>query len=200
VGRRPLIAWTICAALESQQFESVIVSTEDAEIAAVARKWKASVPFLRPSELAGDNAGSLEVVEHVIASLDDPPEAIMLLQPTSPLRTAGDITDAIALLRSRNADAVVSVTPLMHSLKLVRRLSAQGELTAWRCSDADTTESLYQLNGAIYLVRTKSLLAERTMTPRATAAYVMPAERSIDIDTPWELRIADLALCANEPG
>lgn len=199
VGGRPLIAWTITAAFESRQLDRVVVSTDDEEIASVAREWEAEVPFLRPPELASDTAGSLEVVEHALGALVTNPDSIMLLQPTSPLRCAADIAASIDLLESSGADAVVSVALATHPPQWLRTMRPDGILEPWITGTPEPQRRqdglpLYELNGAIYLVRTESLLRDRTFTPERTIGYPMPQERSIDVDTPWDLFVADLVL------
>lgn len=200
---KPLIAWTIEAALGSLHLERVIVSTDDEEIARVSREWGAEVPFMRPAELAEDDSPHLEVIRHALGWLESESEAeidyLLLLQPTSPLRTSADIDEAIALCEEKDADAVVSVcrmhdhpflskqvTPDGRLLDFVEK--PQGYLARQRLPPA------YSLNGAIYMVR-RNVLVERVdwYTDR-TFAYIMPPERSLDIDTPWDLHLVDLIL------
>jgi len=197
VAGRPLIAWTIAAAIAAQRVERVIVSTDDPEIATVATEWGAEVPFLRPAYLSTDEARSVDVVVHVIETLRLQ-EPIVLMQPTSPLRASIDIDAAARLFETSGAPAVVSVTRLEHPLEWVRRIGATGELLPYlpdrdieRSQDAD---ELYALNGALYVIGGETLLRERTFIPAGTIAYRMPSERSLDIDEPLHLRIADALL------
>ena len=116
---KPLIAWTIEAALAASGLDRVIVSTEDAEIAAISREFGADVPFLRPAELAGDATTTLAVLQDLLARLETDegyrPDAVMTLQPTSPLRTPDHINDAIALFEADpEADALVSCIQVPH--------------------------------------------------------------------------------------
>ncbi len=160
LGGVPLIGWTIRAAKESGVLERIVVSTDDDEIAAIARSEGAEVPFMRPAELAQDDSSSEAVGEHALHSLAGQdgyePEYILLLQPTSPLRTADDIRSLIALREKNAATAVVSF---------------RGGAAA------------PELNGALYLVRTDVFLEEKTFFPACALHYIMPPERSIDIDT-----------------
>jgi CMP-N-acetylneuraminic acid synthetase len=200
MGGKPMIAWSIEAALKATSVARVIVSTDDEEIAAAARAHGADVPFMRPADLASDTASPVDVVLHATNTLEHD-DWIVLLQPTSPLRTHHDIDDAVQLQKERNARAVVSVTSAQHPPQWMRRIDDRGVLVPWlggqepaRRQDAET---LYDINGAIYLLETKTLRDERTFVPDATHAYVMPAERSLDIDSEWDFHLADLVLKDN---
>ncbi len=199
---KPLITWTIEAALQSGVAERVWVSTEDAAIATVARGAGAGVPFVRPARLASDTASSFEVVEHALEWLknagEEEPEFVLLLQPTSPLRQANDIVEAVRCQRQEGAPAVVGVCKVSHPPQWLQRLSPKGELTPWLDgagkSRRQDNEELYQVNGAIYFIKTPVLRAAKTFLPAGARAYVMPAERSLDIDTPWDFHQAELML------
>lgn len=199
---KPMIAWTIEAALKANCLSQLLVSTDDPEIARVAWDWGAKVPFLRPAALATDTASSVDVALHALSWLRDTgkimPEFILLLQPTSPLRQAEDIQNAVKIQRDTGADAVVGVCVISHPVQWLMRLGAGGELLPWlpneRASRRQDTEPLYQVNGALYLIRTEVLQATRTFSPIGTQAYVMPPGRSLDIDTPWDFQIAELVL------
>lgn len=191
-----MIAWTIECALQAQGLWRVMVTTDDPEIAAISKQWGAEVPFLRPAELASDSATSVDVVLHVLDWLsrneETLPSLILMLQPTSPLRTADDINASITLLKEKHANAVVSVCESAHPISFLKRVGVDGELLSmpW---DA-TNERFFQLNGAIYLMSTSVFMNEKTFTPRGCQAYVMPQERSLDVDTPWDFHMADLLL------
>lgn len=192
-GGRPLIAWTIEAALQSTCISRVILSSDDDEIMAVARKYGCEVPFKRPMELANDTASSMDVVFH---ALDQFPgcESVMLLQPTSPLRTAADIDAAFAVMQERQAPACVSVCPVEESPYWMYRLEKQSRLH----SILDVPEGvarrqdlppIFALNGAIYIASTQWLRGNGGFVSNETVGYVMPRERSIDIDTPDDYRL-----------
>jgi len=196
---KPLIGWTIDAARSATHIDRVIVTTDDDEIASVARQHGADVPFRRPAHLASDEASTFDVVAHVIETLavTDPIAMIALLQPTSPLRSAADIDAAASLFDERDASAVVSVTPFTHPLHWLRGIDANGELQTIGTSEVSRRQDaapLYQLNGAIYLQSAASLLRERTFVPPHAVAYVMPAERSVDIDTLIDFQLAELLM------
>ncbi|KAB2646787.1 MAG: acylneuraminate cytidylyltransferase family protein [Verrucomicrobia bacterium] len=200
---KPLIAWTIEAALGSDKLSRVLVSTDDAEIAAVARQYGAEVPFLRPPELARDETGTLEVALHALDWIEqnttDRPEYLLLLQPTSPLRTTADIAAAIHLAQTRGADAVLGVCEAEPHPYLARRMDESGVLSDFipareASGRRQDFPPAYILNGALYLNRCTSLRASRVFQPPGALAHVMPRERSLDIDTPDDLRLAELLL------
>lgn len=196
LAEKPMIAWTIESALQAVGLSRVIVSTDDAEIAKISQQLGAEVPFLRPAELASDSATSVDVVLHVLDWLlqngEPLPLFILLLQPTSPLRTAHDINASLALQKEKNASAVVSVCESGHSLSTLKRMISSGEMLP--VSVDNPSERIFQLNGAIYLVSTDVFMKEKTFTPGNCFAYVMPQERSLDVDTPWDFHMADLVL------
>lgn len=203
VGGKPLIAWTLDAAKNAKSLQRTIVSTDDGEIAVAARRCGAEVPFLRPAELARDDSPHIDVVLHALTWLDEQedyrPDYVVLLQPTSPLRTAEDIDAAICLARERNADAVVSVCETHDHPYLVRRLTVDGRLEEFvPCPLAYARRQdlppAFALNGAIYVNRRESLLASMNLCPAGAHAYVMPVERSLQIDTDWDLRCVECVL------
>jgi CMP-N-acetylneuraminic acid synthetase len=203
LGGKPLIAWTIEAALASRRLSRVLVSTEDAEIAQVAATWGAEVPFIRPIELAQDTTPHILVMEHALRWLDEAaglrPEYLLLLQPTSPFRAPEDIDAAIALAEAHAAIGVVSVCEMERHPYLAKRILADGTLSEFMTADTPLLRRqdwppAYALNGALYLNRRESLLRDRTFLPPGTLGYVMPPERSLDVDTPWDLHLAELVL------
>jgi len=199
-GGQPLIAYTFLAARRSRLLDRTIISTDDAEIAAAARLYGVEVPFMRPAALAQDGSHIMDATLYALDWLDRNdgyrPEQVMLLQPTSPFRTEEDIDQAILLALERRAPAIVSVCECHRHPYLAKRIEADGRMRAFIESDFQTSlrqrlPEAYDLNGAIYLVRRDVLLEERSWCPRGTHAYVMPPERSMDIDTLWDLHVAD---------
>ena len=198
---RPLIAWTVAAARQAACVDRVIVSTDTAEIAEAARKAGAEVPFMRPPELATDSAGSIEVLRHAVKMCPGY-TYLLLLQPTSPLRTAADIDAAFALMRASDARSCVSVCEVEESpwLMFCKNTAAQLErllpepVAGSRRQDLPT---VYRLNGAIYLARTEWFLAEGCLLGRDTVGYVMPAKRSVDIDTSADFELAEQLMTAD---
>ena len=163
----------------------------------------AEIPFLRPAELATDTSASIDVILHAIHWFDEHekyrPDYVLLLQPTSPLRTASDIRNSAEIMIAKKGDSVVSVCETHQHPLWMKTVNDEGKLvdlspqspTPARRQDLP---SVFALNGAIYLALRTFLLSERTFISDCTYAYVMPPERSIDIDTPWDFRVADLIL------
>jgi CMP-N,N'-diacetyllegionaminic acid synthase len=203
VGGRPMIAWTIEAARQSKRLSRVILSTEDDEIARVSKTWGVEVPFLRPPELARDDSPHAAVVIHAIETLEARGEAglthVLLLQPTSPLRTGDDIDGAIELADRRDADSVVGVSLMAAHPYWSKRLTEEGRLVElFDHPDGDVPRQklpgAYAPNGSLYLVRRDVLLSRKTMRGDRSYGYVLPPERSLDVDTPWDVHLADLIL------
>jgi CMP-N,N'-diacetyllegionaminic acid synthase len=199
LGGKPLIGWTIEAALNSRVCERLLVSTDDPEIAMIARKSGADAPFLRPPSLSSDTATSLSVAEHAVDWLKDTTgeifSHILYLQPTSPFRTPEDICDAVIIAKKANA-AVVSVCEPQHHPFLCKIIQEDGTLVNFLSESAQFTRRqdfpvVYALNGAIYINSVASIQTEKTFTPEKTIPYIMPPERSLDIDTPWDFFLAE---------
>lgn len=194
---KPLLAYTIEAARACPALNRVILSTEDAAIAELGRSLGCEVPFTRPAELSGDDTPHLPVIQHAFAWMRDyahyVPDAVMVLQPTSPLRTAADIAAAIALLESSGADSVLSVSEVpahSHPSRTLRLdaagnavLFATGEPVRKRINRRQDLPEAWVMNGAIYACRTSVLTgAEPSLYGDRVVAYRMPVERSISID------------------
>ncbi len=203
VAGKPLIAWTIEPALQCPSLSRVIVSTDDREIAGAAKRYEAEVPFMRPVELAQDDTSSIDVVIHAIRWLEahenDRPDYVMLLQPTSPLRNSDDIERVNRIAREKDADGIISVCRVHHHPYWMKRINEDGVLVDYvsdkqECTSRQGLPPAYVLNGAIYLARTDVLLNQQTFYTERTYAYIMPLERSLDIDSPWDLYLADLVL------
>lgn len=200
---KPLIAWTIEAALECSGLSRTVVSTNDSEIAQICRKWGAEVPFMRPAKLALDNSPHMDAILHAVEWLmiheNWYPDYVMLLQPTSPLRTAQDIDAAVALAIQRNADGIVSVSEAPAHPYLIKGIKEDGSMFDFMKKPEgylhrQSFAPAYVVNGAIYLARRDVLLTRHTWYTERTYAYIMPPERSLDIDTPWDFYLADLIL------
>lgn len=203
VGGKPLLAWTVVEALSAKCIDRVVVSTDDDETARIALQLGAEVPFLRPHDLSGDRSLGIDVAYHALEWLEVKEgyfcDYIVYLQPTSPLRTAQDIESAFQMALDRSAEAVISVTPAVQHLYLLRWIDESGclmELAERPEKDVQRQmlPDLFSLNGAIYLVSSESLHRKRSWYPERTYAYVMPNERSLDVDTSWDLYLADLIL------
>jgi CMP-N-acetylneuraminic acid synthetase len=195
---KPLIAHTIESARQSGAFDRLILSTDEEAIAGVARRLDCEVPFLRPADLARDETPHLPVVQHATEWLADHeayrPDAVMILQPTSPLRQAHHIREAIERLESDDAESLVSVSevPLhYHPLRAVRIdpsgdacLFVTGDPIRRRVNRRQDLPPVWMLNGAIYLLRSHVLSAsEPSLYGDRTLAYPMPSPYGISIDT-----------------
>jgi len=196
---KPLIGWTIDAALNSKVCKRLLVSTDDPEIASVAREFGAETPFLRPPELASDTATALSVAEHAVDWMNEMVAEtfshILYLQPTSPLRTGDDIQNAVAIAKKTH-DAVVSVCePPQHPylFKIIHKDGTLGDLMpeSTHYSRRQDFPPVVALNGAIYIISVAAMKKARTFTPERTVPYIMPPERSFDIDTPWDFFLAE---------
>jgi CMP-N,N'-diacetyllegionaminic acid synthase len=187
VEGRPLLAWTIDAARAARVIDRIVLSSDDEDIMAAARACGCEVPFRRPSALATDTATSIDVVIHALDQLPGY-EIVVLLQPTSPLRTAVDIDAAAEKLAASGAPACVSVRTAEETPYWMYFLGTNDSLRAViETPDGITRRqdlpSVYTLNGAIYFADTQWLRRTRTFVTRETVGYVMPPERSLDIDT-----------------
>jgi len=203
---RPLIAYSIEAARSAAEagapIDRIIVSTDDAEIAGISSDWGAEVPFMRPPELAHPDTPSLPVVQHALTFAEGEQgvayDWILLLQPTSPLRTGDDILRAVEIAQEPETTAVISVTSAnnYHPAKL--KLIEGGVLkpyvgdTLISQRRQDFGFDVYKTNGAIYLARRDVLMEQDSFFGSCPRPLVMPPERSIDIDTPLDFEISEI--------
>lgn len=198
---KPLMAYTIEAALKSGCFEKVFVSTDSQVYADIAMQYGADASFLRTPENSGDRAGSWDVVREVVGTFESKGlyyDEIMLLQPTSPLRDCDDIQQSIMLLQRKNANAIISVTEMEHSPIWSNTLPEDGCMDNFENMEyinlsRQELPTFYRYNGAIYLLKTMELY-EEIMFKKKCFAYIMPKEKSIDIDTEFDFKIAELFL------
>lgn len=200
---KPLIAYSIETALQAKTLTRIIVSTDDETIAQVSQQYGAEVPFLRPHHLATDTATSITVLQHAVTYLAEQEgyttDIVVCLQPTSPLRSAEDIDQAVNLCLRAGADSVVSLCQAKHHPLWMKKI-ADGrvhpliEKDEQHFTRRQDLPPVYQLNGALYVTRTKVLLEENRMLGEHTIPYIMPHERSIDIDTPIDLKLAEYIL------
>jgi CMP-N,N'-diacetyllegionaminic acid synthase len=199
---KPLIAWTIEAAKSSAYIDRTVLSSEDEEIIAAAKACGCDVPFVRRASLATDEATGTAVV---LDAIDRIPgyDYVVLLQATSPLRLAEDIDGAVERCIARDAPACVTVSPLGKPLEWLVHIDAGDRLAPVmerqlpdRRQDAST---VYAPNGAVFVAACDWLRESGTLYSDETVAYAMPAERSVDIDSPVDLSIAR-ALLAQRTG
>lgn len=194
---KPLISWTIEAALKSNCLDDVIVSTEDEEIAQISQAIGAKVPFLRPYELATDKTTRNEVVRHVLEEIKGF-DFLILLQPTSPLRTPQHIDEAfnkLVKLRCANCVSVKEQKPSHHHIfKLRNQDEIEPLIPIPKHSKRSTTDRTYILNGALYICEIKSFIESNYWDPFTSpdgCAYIMPEEDSLDIDYEWQWSVAE---------
>ena len=198
LGGRPLLAWTAVAAYDSCRFNQLIVSTEDDEIAAIARQLGLEVPFMRPAPLAVDPVEVNEVALHAVETLARQSErfdilAIML--PTCPFRTAHDIREAFDLFLARDDPNVMSVAPFEHTPFAAVQIEPDGTLRPLfpdRFAQASSRHpGAWRPNGAIHVLDIAWYLKSRNYAAGPVAAYQMPRGRSLDIDTEDDFRLAE---------
>lgn len=196
---KPLIAYTIECAINSGMFNKVFVSTDSQKYADIAIQYGADASFLRSKENSSDTAGSWDVVREVVERLEGQGEEydeIMLLQPTSPLRIPEDIVNAIELLHKKRGNAVVSLTECDHSPIWCNTLPADGcmdnfDKEEYKDLPRQMLPVYYRYNGALYLVTDSELKNKESMLEHGCYAYIMPQNRSIDIDTELDFMIAE---------
>jgi CMP-N-acetylneuraminic acid synthetase len=197
---KPLIAWSIEAGLNSKYVDRVIVSTDDIEIAKISEKWGADIPFIRPKELATDTATTVDVIMHAIINLKEAGEKydyIMLLQPTSPLRSVVHVDESIELLEGQDIDNVVGITEVSHPYEWTNTLPHNMSMDGFISDEAYLTRSQdfpkrYQINGAIYLIKEEVfLLCKKMISNKKSIAYIMDQNCSIDIDTENDFLLAE---------
>lgn len=202
LGGRPLIAWTIAAAKAAHGLDRIIVSTDDENIAAVAREHGAEVPFLRPAEFSGDNAPALDVIAHALKELrsqdGEPYDAVAYLQPTSPFRSAAQLTEAIDLFTRERPDTLVSVTTVPHNMVPSSVMHAVGqsgplmlEAPVGQKLRRQEKERLFARNGpAILIVSASDAMLRGQLYGERVLGFEMDRLSSLDIDDPIDLEMA----------
>jgi CMP-N,N'-diacetyllegionaminic acid synthase len=206
-GGIPLIVRTVQAALAAKRITRVIVSSDDEEMMDLAREAGAEVPFKRPASLATDSSRTVDVIAHVLDYLrdsNDEPDMFVMLQPTSPFRTAEDVDGGVEKLRaSEDAEALVSVCQASHH-PMKMHMIAEGLLQPFVHNPYGTVNRnelppAFQENGSLYVQTTKSFRSNATqfycgLKSKKIMAYVMPAESSIDLDTEMDWAIGEMLL------
>lgn len=197
---RPLIEYTIVAAKKSAHVTEVIISTDDARIAEIAVKVGASCPFLRPPKLATDKAQAIDNYIYTIDRLsherDMSIDEFMVLQPTSPLRTTTDIDRAVALFHDKEADSVISYVEERHPVTWHKYVDENNRFELIFPDDLSNRQELrksYYPNGAVMIFKS-DLIRKRSYYSENSFAYIMPAERSVDIDTLLDFEYAEFLL------
>jgi len=185
---KPLICHTIESAINSVMIDEVFVSTDDKEIADISKSYGAKAPFLRPSELAQDHSLINDTLKFMIEKIEETfskeLDSIIVLQPTSPLRTSDDIDNAINLFYEKGADSVISFVKASHPILWHKAINEHGQIienSYQQFSNRQDLEITYYPNGAIYIFSKEMVFANLSYSDK-TYAYLMPKERSIDID------------------
>lgn len=199
---KPLIAYSIVQAQEAGIIDEIFLSTDSQEYADIAIQYGANVPFLRSDELASDSASTWDCVREALEqyhTLGKEYDIFIVLQPTSPLRTASDIINAIKQMVLTNVDSVVSVCEADHSPLWYNTLPENKSLKGFVRPEilAKPRQELpifYRINGAIYAVSTSYFSKTQNIYDGNSFAYIMPKERSIDIDTQFDFSFAEYLL------
>ena len=202
---RPLIFYTIETALKVQHLlYRVIVSSEDEEIATIARQYGADVPFLRPPELSGDNVPTLPVLKHAAEFIEKRDgvtlDWILLLQPTDPFRSEEDIRAALDLAQEGGCDSVISVVQVFSVHPILMKRIEDNRLLPYCIEEKEGTRRqdyqppAYMRNGAIYLTRRKVLMEKNSIWGEVIRPYVMPQERSIGVDSELDLKLVEILM------
>lgn len=198
---KPLIAYSIDAAKESKYIDYILVSTDDNEIKNVSANYGASVPFLRPEELSNDEAKSIDVVVHSVnflKSVGKEFDYVILLQPTSPLRTYEDIDAAIELIVEKKESSLISICKVEENPIIMRTIEEdklkpilEFKGNNLRRQDLPT---YYIFNGALYINTTEMILNEKAFVNESTIPFVMDKYKSVDIDTMLDAKVVEYIL------
>jgi len=193
---KPLISYTIEAALSAHSIDKVIVTTDDPEIAKVAKEYGAEVPFLRPKELAEDHSRAIDVYRYMAQRLKKdfklPLNAFAVLLPTAPFRKASHIDAACKIFHKKNADSVISVSlfepPIQWALQTTNLGTITPFLSKEKMKNRQEEDSFFCPNGAIYIFSTQYIMKHESYYGKNTYPYMMSNEESLDIDTPLDLK------------
>ena len=205
VAGKPLIAYSIEAALAVRaRLHRLIVSTDDEEIARIARQYGAEVPFQRPPEMGADRVPMVPVLQHAVRTIEEQDgvrlDWVLLLQPTAPLRSADDIRAVIDLAECGGCDSVISVKQVFSEHPILMKRIEDDRLLPFCIEEKEGTRRqdyqppAYMRNGAIYLTRRDVLVERGSIWGEVIRPYVMPEERSVNIDNELDLKLADLMM------
>lgn len=196
LGGKPLIAYTIEVAKKSKLISHLIVSTDDKGIAEVAKRFGAEVPFMRPKELATDEAGHLGVMKHAVAFMEKKEgiifDYVVILQPTSPFKTADDIDNTIKVISAKKADSAVSMIEVgkdNHPVKIKKILNGMvvpycvKEKEGLRRQDIPVA---YKRSGDVYVINRDLLMKKNKIFGKRIAGFLVPSERSVDINNEFD--------------
>lgn len=200
LGGKPLIAYSVEAALKSNSISNVIISTDSKEIADIAISYGAECPFMRPDYLSDDNSRSIDVYRYTIRELEKikgvSVDEFMVLQPTSPFRTSNDIDEAVNLFRNKNADSVISYCKEHHPIRWHRYIDEYGKFENIfddNLNNRQLERPSYFPNGAIYIFKSHLMDIDNYYTENSFA-YLMSALKSVDIDTVDDFNYAEFLM------
>ncbi|QFR48341.1 acylneuraminate cytidylyltransferase family protein [Sulfurimonas lithotrophica] len=198
LSNKPLIAWTIQASLKSKYISKTIVSSDSKKILDISKAFGSEV-ILRPSTLALDNTPSEPVIKHLLNSLDEEFDFIVLLQPTSPLRDSFDIDNSIDLLIREKASSLISVKEIDNKILKSFKIDENGYLepisnNEYPFMPRQSLPKVYMPNGAIYIISTSEFLKHEKLISNRCISYIMSDEKSIDIDGQNDLEICEAIL------
>ena len=197
---KPLIAYTIIESLKSKYITDLIVTTDSTAIKEVAEKYKIEVPFVRPENLSGDNALAIPTIQHATLEYekikDIEYDYIIMLQPTAPLRMAFDIDEALGLLITHNSDSVISIVDVDNYHPMKMKIVEDGLLKDFQKPPTEnpprqTLPPVYIVNGAIYATRRDVLINQSSFIGEKCLPYIMPRNRSVNIDNIEDFIIAE---------
>jgi len=202
LGSQPLIVHAIRTAQLAACLDRIVVSTDDPEIAGLALGAQAEVPWMRPAELATDHSPVTESavydLDRLRAEQDYRPDAMLLLQPTSPFRTSGTIRAAVEIFARSGGESVISVSAARQHPHWMKTISEDGRLDAFlpeatlACARRQELSSAYCLNGVLYLASVENILSKRTFySPRTRALVISNEKEALDIDTPFDWLVAE---------
>lgn len=205
VGGKPLIAYTIEAALAVKgRLHRVIVSTDDAEIASVAAKYGAEVPFMRPDDLGGDKVPMVPVLQHAVREIEQLDKIrldwVLLLQPTCPFRAPEDILAAIDLAEAGGCDSVISVVRVLAHHPILMKKIENDQLLPFMIEEKegtrrqDYTPPAYMRNGSIYLTGRDNLMENNSIWGKVIRPYEMPEDRSVNVDSELDIKLVEFIL------
>ena len=209
LGGRPLLTYTADAVRDARLLTRTVLSTDDERIADIGRACGLDVPFMRPAELAGDETPTLPVLQHVVRQLEADGEyydAVLTLQPTSPFREAADIDGSIELMERTKADSVVAYVLVggKHPARM-RLIDAEGRVMPapfthlFEGHRRQGWPTFYLCASSIYLTRRAVLMEQHSIHGADSRAWIVPEERACDIDTPFDLFMAEQLLRTRNP-
>lgn len=196
---KPLIYWTVKSALDSKYIDRTLISTDSNLIGKMVENYGCDFPFLRPEELSDDDASSNDVMLHALKWIrDNDPhsyEYALLLQPTSPLRTASHIDQAIEKFNSTpNFSSLISITKIEIKLSWLKAIDTSGNLIDYfpeKIEQRIQADDAYIPNGAIYITEINSFLEDKSFYSGSSTFFIMKQDESIDIDTINDFRLAE---------